>query len=167
MLQVNLKQHARTDMAEEQLLLNVPQEPVNKYNDFFAVQEVYYYLIRMQSLIYQFRKHSKAIAKYSIPLPSSRMKNGLRRSRFSMLLNRSTLRNVAHGQIFDTICDSANNANHVRANTIQKNAIWTAALLSNTTLPVQLNNFLSNQFESSRNISLRRSMNNRMSSLHM
>jgi hypothetical protein len=51
MLQVNLKQHARTDMAEEQLLLNGPQEPVNKYNDFFAVQEVHYYLIRIQSLI--------------------------------------------------------------------------------------------------------------------
>ena len=40
MLQVNLKQHARTDMGEEQLLLNGGQEPINKYNDFFAVQEV-------------------------------------------------------------------------------------------------------------------------------
>lgn len=39
MIQVNLKQHGRTDLSEEQLLLNGPQEPISKEYDFFAVQE--------------------------------------------------------------------------------------------------------------------------------
>ena len=40
MLQVNLKQHGRTDLSEEQRLLNGAQEPETLEDDFFACQEV-------------------------------------------------------------------------------------------------------------------------------
>jgi hypothetical protein len=39
MLQVNLKQHGRTDLSEEQRLLNGAQEPATLEDDFFTCQE--------------------------------------------------------------------------------------------------------------------------------
>jgi len=39
MLQVNLKQHGRTDLSEEQRLLNGAQEPATLTDDFFTCQE--------------------------------------------------------------------------------------------------------------------------------
>ncbi len=39
MLQVNLKQHGRTDLSEEQRLLNGAQEPTKYDDDFFTCQE--------------------------------------------------------------------------------------------------------------------------------